>query len=131
MEMKGGSQRLLGEDAETFVVAERPLHDPVLQGVVGEHDHAATGAEESDRPRQGGGELLELPVDRDPERLERPTRGVGAPRTSSHGAHDDVGELVGGVDRRALPRPDDRAGDPPGAALLPQLEQEVGELPFG
>ena len=39
------------------------------------HDHAATGSEEVDRPRQGGGELLELPVDRDAERLERTTRG--------------------------------------------------------
>ena len=31
--------------------------------------------------RQGRGELLEFPVDRDAERLERAARGVGAPRT--------------------------------------------------
>ena len=71
------------------------LHDAVLERVVREHDHAATGSEEPDRLRQGGGELLELPVDRDAERLERAARGVGAPRTSSHGAHDDAGEFVG------------------------------------
>ena len=86
-------QRLLREDRETLVLAERRLHDAVLQRVVRDHDHAASGSEEVDRLRQGGGELLELPVDRDAERLERPTRGVGAPRTSSHGAHDDAGQL--------------------------------------
>ena len=97
----GRTQRLLRQHREAVVVAERRLHDAVLEGVVRDHDHAATGSEEPDRLRQGGGELLELPVDRDAERLERATRGVGAPRTSSHGAHDHAGELVGGGDRPA------------------------------
>ena len=45
-------------------------------------------------PGAGRRRAPRLPVDRDAERLERPTRGVGAPRTSSHGAHDDAGQLV-------------------------------------
>ena len=88
-------------DGEAVVVAERRLHDAVLERVIGDHDHAAPGSEEPDRLRQGGGELLDLPVDRDAERLERATRGVGAPRPSSHGAHDHAGELVGAGDRAA------------------------------
>src|SRR5256885_11142748 len=57
----------------------------------------------------------QLPVDRDTQRLERPTRGVGAPRTSSHGACDHSGELIG---RRDRTRTHDRARDATGTTLL-------------
>ena len=113
---------------EAPVLPERPFHDPVLERVVREHDHAASGSEEVDRLRQGGGELLDLPVDRDAERLERPTRGVGAPRTSSHGAHDDAGQLVRAHDRRARARANDGRGDPARLGLLAVLEDQIGEL---
>ena len=125
----GGPLRLLRQDRD----AARP-HGSLAstirssERVVGDHDHAATGSEEFDRPRQGGGELLDLPIDRDTERLEGATRGVGAPRPLPERTRDDAGELIG---RRDRPLPHDGAGDPTGAMLAAVLVDQVRELGFG
>src|SRR5581483_1119621 len=124
----GGAKRLVGELDQSLVRREAPLDDAILERVVGDDDDAATGSEKPDRSRQGSGELLQLPVDRDAERLERPTRGVGAAPPPSNGARDHARELVRRLDPPARARTHDGGRHPPRPPLLSVLEQDPREL---
>ena len=70
----GRTKGTLREGPHALVVPEESLDHAILEGVIGDDDDAAAGSEETHRLRQGGSELLELPVGRDAERLEGTTR---------------------------------------------------------
>src|SRR5919197_1176213 len=127
----GGAERLAGEDLEPRLLAERALHDPVLERVIRDRDNAATGSEDAHRSRQGSGELLELPVDRDAERLEGSARGVRPSPAPAHGTRDHAGEPIRRPDRLPRTGPDDRGGHPTGPPLLAELENQTAELLLG
>src|SRR5206468_10360037 len=118
----------LRQHREGGLVEEGPLRDAVLERVIRDHDDAATGSEDTRRPRQRGGELLKLPVDRDTERLERAASGVGGPRPPADRAGDDSDELVGALDGPGGPGPNDRVRDPPCVALLSEVPEEPEEV---
>ena len=127
---RGGAERLLRQDLEVLRAVVEPLDDAVLEGVVRDHDHAATGSEDLDRPRQGRGELLQLPVDRDAGAWNVRRAGWGPPPRPQR-ARDHARELVGGLDRRPRPRTHDRRRDPARASFLAVLEHDPRELLFG
>jgi hypothetical protein len=79
----GRAKRLLGERFEVVAFVDEALDDPVLERVIRDRDDAATGSEGLRRPRQGEGEVLQLPVDRDAERLKRAPRAPATTRASS------------------------------------------------
>ena len=67
-------------------------------------------------------------VDENAERLERPRRRMNLVRLGAHHPSDNVGQRLGGADRRKLPGRDDGAGDAARMALLAELENDVGEI---
>src|SRR5439155_16497938 len=94
----------------------------------GDDDEAATRSQKAGRSRQGRGQLLELPVDRDPEGLERAPGGMGATRPPSGRSGDHAREPIGGLDGGPLPGPYDGARDPPRTAFLSVLVDDPGQL---
>ena len=97
----GGTKGTLREGPHALVVPEESLDHAILEGVIGDDDDAAAGSEETHRLRQGGSELLELPVGRDAERLEGTTRRMRASGAPSHGARNHASQLVRRRDRRS------------------------------
>src|SRR5439155_1331058 len=75
---------------------------------------------------QRGAQVVELGVDRDPQRLERARRRVDA--AARDDPADQAGELAGRRDRRALAGRHDRAGDLARARLLAEPADQVGQL---
>ena len=86
------------------------------------------GCQEVDGRVERAGELVELAVHLDADRLEGPLRRVtaGPARRRRDGGPDDLGELRRGGDR---PGGDDRAGDAIGVTLVPERPEHGGEAP--
>src|SRR5207247_4713476 len=106
--------------------AQRVLHDPVLEGVKGDHDQARARAQAARGRLEKTIEALELTVHPDPQRLERTCRGIDSRvATPRHGAPDDRREASGGVDRRLAACGDDRARDAARESLLAVGENRV------
>ena len=109
--------------------AEGVFHDPVLERVEADHDHAPAVAQPIDDAAQKRLEPVQLAVHPDAQRLERARGGIDPlPATARHGAADDLRQLAGRGDRLPAACGDDRARDPPRMALLAELEDDVGEL---
>src|SRR4051794_24810787 len=98
-----------------------------------DRDAASGGGQGRCRLAEEAVEPVELFVDRDPQRLESPSRRMDALLVAGDagGARDDLRELGRRLDPRPLAGPADRAGDATGRALLAVLVDEVGELAFG
>src|ERR671919_612602 len=128
---RGRPDRLLGQDLEPVIVAEERLDLPVLERVVGDRHQPTTGGEELDRPGKGGGQLLELPVDLDPDRLEGPAGRMRSPATAGHGGRDHRGQLAGRPEESSVAGPDDRPGDPTGEPLLAVGPDHARQLLLG
>ena len=86
------------------------------------------GLSQSGRVGQGGVQVLELVVDRDPQGLEDAGRRVDRPPLAGDAPADELGEPPGGRDRLDPPRLDDPPGDPAAVPLLAVLEEQVGQL---
>src|SRR5690606_34098132 len=101
-------QRVLGE------LAERVLDDAILERVERDDREAGAGVEARHRLAQERGQIVELAVHPDAQRLERPCRRIDAlPATGWNGPAYDGGELARRRDGFGTARRDDRAGDPP------------------
>ena len=111
---------------------EEALDDAVLERVEGDDGEPAARRERTLGGGEAAGELAELVVDRDAQRLEAAGRGVRlAGLRARQQALDQAGELQRGGEGRAPPVGDDGAGDAAGRALLAVLVEEVGERGFG
>ena len=74
-------------------------------------------------------EPFELPVDPDPDRLERARRRIDPHEPAArNGAPHDRRQLSGGLDRRPAPRVDDRPRDAARIPLFAVLKDRVGQL---
>ena len=73
-------------------------------------------------------ELAELVVDGDAQPLEDARRRMDAARLGPHEAGDELGELARRLDAALAAALDDGAGDRARAALLAEMEEDVGEL---
>ena len=84
-------------DAAARAVGEEALDAPVLERVEGDRGEPAAGAQQLPRQRQRGVELVELVVDRDPDRLEGALGRVPAGEARGRGDRggDRVDELEG------------------------------------
>ena len=90
-----------------------------------------SGAEDAHGAGERRGEIRELVVHRDPERLEDARGRVDAPRTAGLHARDKAAELVRGLELRLGATADDRAGDPRGFRLLAVLGEDATEIACG
>ena len=117
-------------DAAARAVGEEALDAAVLERVEGDRRQPALGTQELPRQRQRGVELLELAVDRDPDRLEGALGRVAAAEARGRGDRggDRVDELERGGERAELAAADDLARDPLGVALLAVLAQRARDL---
>ena len=119
--------RLLGQDLEARGPfgrrrerGERPLDDPVLEGVEGDDDEARSRARAGSHALEELAEPFELSVDLDAQGLEGLGGGVdlallGAPPVD---LLDETAELARGLERMELAPRDDLAGEPPGMGKL-------------
>src|SRR3954447_2830910 len=82
-------------DAPALLVAQEPLHDPVLERVERDHREAAARPKHLERRRERGLERAELVVDRDAQRLEDPLRRMAfaEPRRSRDRRSDGLDEV--------------------------------------
>ena len=87
------------------------------------------------RPQTAGGGLekaiepVELPVDPDPERLERARRRIDPHESAARNrASHDRREPPGGVDRRLTARVNDGARDAPREPLFAELKDRIRQL---
>src|SRR5262249_24661652 len=88
------------------------------------HDHQSTaGLEQVLGGGQAGGELSQLLIDEDAQRLERPSRRMDRAWARMHDPGDDVGERTRRVDRRVATRGDDRAGNAARTALFAERRE--------
>ena len=107
---------------------EAPLHDAVLQRVVGDHGYPTSRLQQGQGGFQPVGEGSELVVDGDADRLERAPCRVGpAPGAGRDGGGDDIGELHGVVQGAGA---DDGAGDAAGVRVLAVAPDDGGEAPL-
>src|SRR4029079_17986748 len=107
-------------------LAEKTLHDPVLEAVKGDHREAAAGPQGALGSFEALLELVELGVQVNPDCLESARRGIGLlPLAETGGAADDRRQLGGTLNGT---RGDDGAGDRPGARVLPIVAQDPGDL---
>ena len=85
------------------------------------HRQPAPGHQQLFRRNEPAIEFPEFVVDRDTEGLERPSRRILPGLGSWHGRTHDLGELSGAPHGLAPLGRADRAGDPPGEALLAEF----------
>src|SRR6185436_20526739 len=117
-------------------VGETPegrLDEAVLKGVKGDDAESPARRQEIGAFRESGLEAPQLVVDRDPDGLERPGRGmdpVRSPVRRDRGG-DQVGELPARADGRPGPHLHQTPGDPPGRRLLAVLVDDPGQLGLG
>src|SRR2546422_648095 len=97
------------------------------------HPARATAAASPCAPRaaQRLGEMAQLVVDEDAQRLERARGRMDVARTRAHDARDERGERAGGADRLALPCGDDRPRHRARAPFLAKEGKDRAELPLG
>ena len=114
-------------DAALRAVGEEALDAPVLQRVERDRGEPAGRAQQLPGERERLVELVELAVDRDPDRLEGALGRVAAaePRGRGDRGGDGVDELEGGGESAAAA--DDLPRDPLGVALLAVLAQRARE----
>lgn len=112
---------------------ERHLHHPILQRVKADHRNPPARGEMGGKTVEKIGERLEFPVYGDPERLEHPGGRMDRPRPRfpGDGRFDQVRKLGGALDPFPLSLRNEVARDPPRKSLLPEPEEDVGQLPFG
>ena len=106
------------------------LDDPVLARVVRQHRDPPTRHDGLDRRVDRRRQRVELAVDLDADRLERPLGGMTA-RTSGgrrNRAGDDRGQFGGRLDRSGV---DDRPRDPRREALVAVLADHAAQLGLG
>ena len=99
---------------------EEGLDQPVLARVVGDHHAPPSRPQQVEGVLEGGGQLVELLVDGDPDGLEHPTgrMAAGAPGGGRDGLPHHVGQLPGGGQRAGGDDgPGDAAGEPPLAVV--------------
>src|SRR6185437_1164467 len=98
----------------------------------GDDDEPAAGLEQALGGGKAFGELAELIVEIEPERLERSRRRVlGLIAFPAEHAHDDLGELAGRGDGLLAAAGDDGFGDRAGPPLLAELADDLGKLLLG
>lgn len=97
----------------------------------GDHDQPAARLQHALGRRERLMQLVELFIDEDAQRLERPRRRVDLVRLGAHDPGDDVGKRLGRRDRCLLAGGDDRARDAARVALLAEDIDDVGELALG
>src|SRR6185295_1101252 len=97
----------------------------------GDDDEASARCKNALSRRKPSHQLAQLVVDVDPERLERAGRRMasGDALAPEH-AGDKVGELARAFEGPLGAPRDDAAGNRPGAALLAEVEQDVGKVGF-
>ena len=83
------------------------------------------------RPRKRRGELGELLVDEDAQRLERAGRRMDLAGPGAHDARDDVGERARGRIGASRARGDDGAGDGARMPLFAERRDDGGKIALG
>src|SRR5206468_1178875 len=111
--------------------AERVLDDPVLQRMERNDRQPRRGGQAAGGAFQESIQPVELAVDPDSKRLERPRRRIDAlvAAMGNRAAHDR-GELAGRRERRVPAGGDDGARDAPRVALLAELVDDLRQLLF-
>ena len=112
------------QDGQSRIVAERHLHPAIFQRVEADDGRSAAGLEPVGKFGQGGVEVIELGVDRDPQRLEDPRRRVDpAPLTGNALADESPrGVRWSRSARSAAPR---RSAGPRGGSTAPRRTQRT------
>src|SRR5450759_1674184 len=114
-------------------LVEHGLDDPILEGVVRDDRHPPAGSQPSDGRPDGAVEDIDLPVDLDAQRLERPARrmGPGPARRRGDRVLDDLYEFESRGDGAAASRGYDEFCDARGPPLLAILSKDSSELGLG
>ena len=105
------------------------LDESVFQGMIGQHHEATAGSKPTIGIEEKSLEAPELPVERDPQRLEGARGRMVARRAADH-AGDDGGESSRIVELAASLRGDDGVGKASGVRLLSVLSQHAPQLCF-
>src|SRR5262245_44444387 len=107
---------------------EKPLHQAVLERMKGDDDEPPAGPEHLLGGRQGPLELAQLVVGVDAQGLEDAGSGMpaGDPLAPQH-ARDELPQLLRARDRLAAPLRRDGARNGARAALLAEVEEDVGK----
>src|SRR5262249_38677646 len=114
-----GPDRLLREDVRDAALVQPPhevLDHAVFARVEADHPETAAGREHVPRDGKRALEHAVLVVDRDPERLEHPRRGMDVAAAAEPGrnqAGNEAGQVAGGPERPGPAALDARAGDLP------------------
>ena len=105
------------------------LDDAVFQRMEGHHHQPAARPQQALGGGEGAGQLDQLVVDEDAQRLEGAGRRVHPrPRRAADDAGDEVGEVERRLERLLLAPLADRPGDDARAALLAERRDDAGEV---
>ena len=111
--MAGQFDRQIGRCPRRGGCGEHPLDNAVFQRLVGHHHDSPADSQRVQRRGQSAAQSIQLAVDRDAQRLERPLGGMsaGAPSRRRNRLVDNLNQLGGRGERGTGAAADNMGGD--------------------
>ena len=109
---------------------DKALDDAVFQRMKADHNQPPALLQRGHGLRQHLAQLIQFPVDKDPDRLEGARGRMLFFPFGRHSAADQIGELAGGRNLLPASLADDGPGDAPGRGFLAVLIDHIRDLFF-